>query len=162
MKLITIGALAAALTLSASAADGQRAVLGGERRPDPLSAHRYSGRATLTLSGDVRIDIEVAEPTNVIVVNALELVFDDVTLDGGLQPDVSFDEQAQTARLTFPEPVTAGRHSLAITYRGRFTAPRRPCSRTTILPITDRSGSSSRSSRSPRHAASCRRSISPT
>ncbi len=120
MKLTVTAALAAAIALSISGQEAQRQVLGTSVVPTRYQLTVTPDAPTLTLSGDVRIDIEVAEPTNVIVVNALELVFDDVTLDGGLQPDVSFDEQAQTARLTFPEPVTAGRHSLAITYRGKI------------------------------------------
>ena len=120
MKLTVTAALAAALALSASGQETQRQVLGTSVVPTRYQLTVTPDAPTLTLSGEVRIDIEVTEPTNVIAINALELTFDDVTLDGGGQPDVAFDETAQTARLTFPEPVTTGRHSLAITYRGKI------------------------------------------
>jgi hypothetical protein len=120
MKLTVTAALAAAIALSASGQETHRQVLGTSVVPTRYQLTVTPDAPTLTLSGEVRIDIEVAEPTNVIAINALELTFDDVTLDGGGQPDVAFDQTAQTARLTFPEPVTAGRHSLAITYRGKI------------------------------------------
>ena len=37
-----------------------------------------------------------------------------------MQPEVAFDEAAQTIPLEFAEPVTTGRHTLAITYRGKI------------------------------------------
>ena len=110
MKLTVTAALAAAIALSASGQETQRQVLGTSVVPTRYQLTVTPDAPTLTLS----------EPTNVIAINAVELTFDDVTLDGGGQPDVAFDETAQTARLTFPEPVTTGRHSLAITYRGKI------------------------------------------
>jgi len=111
--------LAAVLALAASA-QGQRQALPASVVPIRYQLTVTPDAASLTLSGEVRIDIEISEPTNVLVVNALELTFDDVLLDGGGPPDVAFDRATQTARLTFPEPVTVGRHSLAITYRGKI------------------------------------------
>ena len=86
MKLIVTGALAAAISLSASAQETQREVLGTAGVPIRYELTVTPDAPTLTLSGEVRIDIEVIEPTNEIVMNALELSFDDVTLEAACSP----------------------------------------------------------------------------
>jgi aminopeptidase N len=120
MKLILATALAVTLAFSAEAQEGQREVL-----PTSVVPVRYELTVTpdapsLTLSGEVRIDVEVVEPTREIVLNALELAIDDVQLEGREQPEITFDETAETVRLEFAEPVATGRHTLAITYRGKI------------------------------------------
>ena len=84
-----------------------------ELRPD-LSAARFEG--------SVSIDLEVTEPTARLVLNAIELEFQRVQLDGpdgsGLTPSVSFDEDNQMATLEFDRSLSAGLHRLSIDYTG--------------------------------------------
>jgi puromycin-sensitive aminopeptidase len=74
-----------------------------------------------TFRGDVEIDLDVADPTAVIVLNALELELDDPVLAvGGATTvgTVALDEALERATLTFPEPVPAGPCVLRIGFRG--------------------------------------------
>ena len=119
-KLLAACALAAALIVPASA---QQPALTPGGLPLGMKPVRYElsvrpDADALTFSGSVTIEIEVAAPTREIVLNALDLQFDAVTLDGREQPAVSFDAAAQTARLSFARPFSAGRHVLSIEYRG--------------------------------------------
>jgi aminopeptidase N len=109
----------AAAAVSAAAQDGRQA-LGRVVVPTRYQLTVTPDAASLTMSGDVRIDVELSAPTRVIEINAVELALDDVTLDGGNVPAVELDSAAQTARLTFPEPLATGRHSLAIVYRAKI------------------------------------------
>ncbi len=120
MKHLVTAALAVTLALSAAAQEGQRQVLPSSVVPLRYELTVTPDASSLTLSGDVRIDLEVVEPTREIVLNALELAIDDVQLEGREQPEITFDEAAQTVRLEFAEPVATGRHTLAITYRGKI------------------------------------------
>src|SRR5688500_5148136 len=120
MKFTVTAALAATLAFSASAQEGRREVLPASVVPIRYQLTVTPDAPSLTLSGDVRIDLDVVEPTREIVLNALELAIDDVQLEGREQPEITFDETAQTVRLEFAEPVATGRHTLAITYRGKI------------------------------------------
>ena len=55
--------------------------------------------ANLRFTATAMIEIEVLEPTDTIVLNAAELDFARVTLDGGAEARVSTDAEAQTAQL---------------------------------------------------------------
>jgi aminopeptidase N len=120
MKHAISAALAAALAFSASAQPGQRQVLPASVVPIRYQLTVTPDAATLTMSGEVRIEIEVAEPTRDIVLNALELTLDDVQLEGREQPEIVFDAAAQTVRLRFSEAVATGRHTLALAYRAKI------------------------------------------
>jgi aminopeptidase N len=76
--------------------------------------------ANLRFNGTVRIEIEVLEPTETIVLNAAELDFASVTLDGGAAARVSTDADAQTATFRFPGRIAPGRHRLDIVYSGKI------------------------------------------
>jgi aminopeptidase N len=76
--------------------------------------------ANLRFSANVQIAIEVLEPTDTITLNAADLDFAGVTLDGGASARVSTDADAQTATLRFPGPIAPGRHRLDIPYSGRI------------------------------------------
>lgn len=72
---------------------------------------------TLALAGVETVDIEVREPTARITLNAISTRFGEVSLDDGAQrAEVATDASAQTATLTFPQPVAAGRHRLRIAF----------------------------------------------
>src|SRR4029077_16891605 len=130
----------AALVVSASAQEAPDALTPGHLSASVIPTH-YTITVTpdaahMTLAGQVSIDLQVAQPTNQIVLNALDLTFDHVDLDGGAppphathgrrahgpapsaEPHVTFDEHAQTATIAFAHPIAAGAHTLNISYHG--------------------------------------------
>src|SRR4051812_40633250 len=73
----------------------------------------------LALPGVETIDIEVREPTSRLTLNAVNTTFDAASVDGEAQrADVTLDAAAETATLSFPQPLAIGAHRLHI----RFTA----------------------------------------
>ncbi|MEA2754745.1 MAG: hypothetical protein QOJ54_1034, partial [Aliidongia sp.] len=77
---------------------------------------------TLGFTGTEQIDIEVAQPTDTVMLNAHELSFSHVALDGeDAATAVTLDPKLQTASFHFPHPLAAGRHTLAIAYAGTIT-----------------------------------------
>jgi aminopeptidase N len=76
---------------------------------------------SLALAGSEVIDIEVREPAARIVLNADDLTLGAVTIDNGAQrASVALDDDAETATLTFPQPLAAGRHQLRIAFTGKI------------------------------------------
>jgi aminopeptidase N len=71
---------------------------------------------TMKIAGHERVTVVVRKPASTIVLNALQITFGRVTLDGSLAAHVSQDEGRQQATLSFARPVTAGTHVLDITY----------------------------------------------
>jgi len=58
--------------------------------------------AAATLHGEMRADITVTQPVNIIVVNAVDLKLANVALDDGQNPAaISTDPRAQTVTLRF-------------------------------------------------------------
>jgi aminopeptidase N len=76
--------------------------------------------ANLRFAGTVAIEIEVIEPTETIILNAADLDFAGVTLDGAVTARVSTDAGAQTATFRFNDPIAPGRHRLDVRYSGRI------------------------------------------
>ncbi len=76
--------------------------------------------ASLRFTGSVQIDIEVLQPTDTIVLNAVDMDFSRIMLDGGSEGRARMDEDAQTATLRFPAAIRPGRHRLSIDYRGKI------------------------------------------
>ncbi len=74
----------------------------------------------LRFTGSVQIDIEVLQPTDRIVLNAVDMTFSRVTLDGAGQGRATMDEDAQTATLRFADMIRPGRHRLSIDYSGKI------------------------------------------
>ena len=74
----------------------------------------------LRFTATTAIDVQVLEATDVIVLNAAELDFARVALDGGVRARVSTDADAQTATFRFADPIAPGRHRLAIAYSGKI------------------------------------------
>ncbi|MEA3030526.1 MAG: hypothetical protein QOG13_1851 [Sphingomonadales bacterium] len=89
-------------------------------RPLHYSISAAPDAANLHFTGSVQIDIEVIEPTDTIILNAAELEFAAVTIDGGARARVSTDADAQTATFHFPDRIAAGRHRLSIDYSGKI------------------------------------------
>src|SRR5262245_17861461 len=76
---------------------------------------------TLALTGAELVDIEVREPTARIVLNADDIKITAATIGNGTQrASVVLDDDAETATLTFPQPLAAGRHQLRIVFTGKI------------------------------------------
>src|SRR5438445_5273653 len=75
----------------------------------------------LTVTGSAVIDIEVREPTDRLVLNAVDMTFSSASLDGVAPArSITVDKDAQTVTLTFPHPIEAGRYKLRIAYSGQI------------------------------------------
>jgi aminopeptidase N len=126
----SVFALAAAVTMGApSTAQPAASAAAAPQVPSQLPRNvrplHYAIAATpdaehLRFTGRVQIDIEVLQPTDTIVLNAVDMTFSRVALDGGSQGRATMDEEAQTATLRFPAPVAIGRHRLSIDYAGKI------------------------------------------
>jgi aminopeptidase N len=76
---------------------------------------------SLALAGSEVVDIEVREPTARLVLNAINTTFASATIDDDAQrADVTLDAAAETATLSFPQPLTAGAHRLRIGFTARI------------------------------------------
>ena len=76
---------------------------------------------TLALAGSEVVDIEVREPTARLVLNAENMTLSSATIDDGAQSArIALDNDAETATLTFPQPLTVGRHQLRIAFTARI------------------------------------------
>ncbi len=129
--VLRAGSLAAALTvlLAAIGSASAQGVFSFDANPGKLPKTvvptHYAIDLTpdldkLQLSGSVIADIDVAQPTDRITLNAINMsgVSADIDHGAGRADTVSFDAPAQTVTLGFAQPIAAGRHQLAI----RFTA----------------------------------------
>ncbi|WP_426436573.1 M1 family metallopeptidase [Bradyrhizobium genosp. P] len=76
---------------------------------------------TLALPGVETVEVEVREPVAQVTLNAVNTAFGDVTADDGAQrAAVVTDTAAQTATLTFAQPIAAGRHKLRIAFTAQI------------------------------------------
>jgi aminopeptidase N len=112
-------AIATVLLASASAHAANRVVLPANATPSHYDLAIVPDAAHLTFTGSVRIDLDVKAPAAAIKLNAADLVFGKVSLDGAV-PKVAYDAKEETATLTFAKPLAAGHHVLAIDYRGKI------------------------------------------
>ncbi len=74
----------------------------------------------LAFKGREKVHIEVLEPTDRLVLNALELMIETASLDDIASTEIAFDAAAQTVTITFPQPLAAGRHLLSLAFTGRI------------------------------------------
>ncbi len=74
----------------------------------------------LAFKGREKVHIEVLEPTDRLVLNALELTIETASLDEIASAEIAFDADAQTVTLTFPRPLAVGHHLLALAFTGRI------------------------------------------
>jgi aminopeptidase N len=70
---------------------------------------------TMKIAGRERVTVTVRKPTRTIVLNALQIAFGSVTLDG-MPATVSQNAGKQEATLSFPRVITVGPHLLRIAY----------------------------------------------
>ena len=76
--------------------------------------------SALTWQGKVVIAVAVRRPTADVVLNAEDLVFDQVTLDGTRNATTTLDSGLGRATLHFAAPLAPGPHLLSIGYHGKI------------------------------------------
>ena len=88
--------------------------------PEHYNLHLAPDFATDSFAGRVDIDVQVADPTRTIVLNAAELEFHEASVTAGqLTQTASVEFRAdETASLTVPQPIPAGRARISIRYTG--------------------------------------------
>ncbi|MFZ1085387.1 MAG: M1 family metallopeptidase [Terracidiphilus sp.] len=101
-------------------------LVNAERLPQTVRPEHY----TLTLTPDLKaatftgvetIDVTLAEPTDRITLNAIELELKSVTVTAGgkqQKASISFDKDKEQATFTFAEKLTADKAALSIVYSG--------------------------------------------
>jgi aminopeptidase N len=72
----------------------------------------------LTLTGSESIDVTVRAPTASFTLNQAGLKIASATLEDGSAANIALNEKQQTATLTFPKTIAAGKHVLKIAYSG--------------------------------------------
>ena len=75
---------------------------------------------SMTFKGAVTIRVRVNRPGSAIVLNAKNLTFSSVRLDGKLPGKATLDKANERARLDFGRVVQPGEHSLTIEYAGKI------------------------------------------
>ena len=76
---------------------------------------------TLTVAGSQVVQIEVREPTARLVLNALNMDIEHAVIDGVAErAQIALDAAAETATLTFPQPIAAGRHTLRMAFKSHI------------------------------------------
>lgn len=117
-------ALAASVMLAGCGADktpAARHVLPTDVAPIHYDITVRPDAAARTFTGSVGADVRVVRATDTVTVNAADLTFGKVRVDGAeASPRVAYDADAQTATLTFAQPLSAGPHRLAIDYAGKI------------------------------------------
>jgi aminopeptidase N len=98
--------------------------------PRTAIPHHYSVTVTphaerLSFDGTVAIDLDVVKPTATLVLNAADLSFASATVvpaRGGrpLTGQVTVDNKAQTATITFPVTLAPGAYRLNLAYSGKI------------------------------------------
>ncbi len=77
----------------------------------------------LTLKGSEVVEIEVREPTARLLLNAVDMTIDSADIDDNAQRgDVALDAGAETATLSFAQPLSAGTHRLRLGFVARINS----------------------------------------
>ena len=77
--------------------------------------------AALNFTGSVTIDIEVKAATRTLILNAADIGFDRVRLEGRPEaPQIALNPEQQTAAFTFATPLAPGLYKLRIDYHGKI------------------------------------------
>ncbi|WP_454713477.1 hypothetical protein [Caulobacter segnis] len=74
----------------------------------------------LTFTAQVKIAIEVVEPTNTVTLQAADLTFAKAEIAGVGAAKIKVDEEAQTAAFTFAKALPKGKYVLSIDYAGKI------------------------------------------
>jgi len=143
MRRVFIACLAVlSAPLAAQAAtDTGRVVLPTDVQPTRYDVNIVPDTTHLTFTGAVKIALDVKSATKTIQLNAADLTFKTVTLDGKPAPKPVLDDNEGTATFTFPAAVKSGKHTLSIAYTGKINP--HP-SGLFALDYTDKSGAKKR------------------
>jgi puromycin-sensitive aminopeptidase len=97
-------------------------LLPADVRPAKYQISLSPNLTAFTFAGEETVEVEVHQPTARIVVNAAELEIQEASLlrDGHRTPAqaIALDEEAETATLTFAEPIPAGTMQLFMRFTG--------------------------------------------
>nr|WP_295109582.1 M1 family metallopeptidase [uncultured Caulobacter sp.] len=74
----------------------------------------------LTFTAQVKIAIEVVEPTSTVTLQAADLTFSKAEIAGIGAAKIKVDEEAQTAAFTFGKTLPKGKYVLSIDYAGKI------------------------------------------
>jgi aminopeptidase N len=114
-----VGAVVTALLFAAPGLVAQR--LSTNVTPQHYTLRLTPDLDKATFGGDETIDVTLAQPSDSITLNALEIQFQSVTANTGkreMKADVSLDEAKQQATFHFPGTLPAGPVKLKIAYTG--------------------------------------------
>lgn len=97
------------------------------RLPKSVAPTHYAIELTpdldsMTTSGVVVATIEIAQPVDRLVLNALDLTIATAAIEGEptLTAEVALDAEAETATMTFPRALAAGTHKLRIGFTSKI------------------------------------------
>jgi aminopeptidase N len=76
--------------------------------------------ANLRFAGQVEIELALKKPAKTVTLQAVDLVFEHVTIDSIGQAKVSTDAKSQTATFSFDQTLPAGKHTLSLAYQGKI------------------------------------------
>src|SRR5262249_5787130 len=74
----------------------------------------------LTVAGSEVIDIEVMQPTDRLMLNAVNITVGEASIDGVGPATIATDAKAETLTLSFPRALAANRYKLRIAYTGQI------------------------------------------
>jgi len=100
--------------------------LNAQRLPDTVRPEHYTLALTpdlkaATFTGVESIDLTIKAAVTNITLNSIEIAFQSVTVNSGgkeQKATIALDSDKQQATFTFPEPIPAGKATLAIQYSG--------------------------------------------
>jgi aminopeptidase N/puromycin-sensitive aminopeptidase len=116
---LTFAAIAALGCIFLAQANAQR--LPQSVRPEHYTLTLTPDLKAATFTGEETIDVNLAEPSDHITLNAAEIAFENVSATAGgkkLPATVALDKDKQQATFTFPDKLPAGKAILAISYTG--------------------------------------------
>ena len=88
--------------------------------PELAKIPAATGKPELAFTGKAQVEFEVLKTTDAITLNALDLTFNAVAVDGAAPSATVADKEAQTATFRLAQPLAPGQHTLAIDYAGKI------------------------------------------
>jgi aminopeptidase N len=92
--------------------------------PVQYAAHLVPDLAARTFLGAETIEIDVLQPTRLIMLNAVNLEIDAASLAGARLPELKLtpllDKEQQTLRFELADPLPAGRYRLSLKFHGKI------------------------------------------